>query len=59
VTEWKRRVGSIPLVAIGGLSVERATAVFEAGADVVSVVTDVTRSDDPESRIREWLEVTR
>ena len=26
VTEWKRRVGDLPLVAIGGLTVERAPA---------------------------------
>ncbi|SLN36148.1 Thiamine-phosphate synthase [Pseudoruegeria aquimaris] len=56
VTEWKKRIGSIPLVAIGGMSVERAPGVFEAGADVVSAVTDITLNDDPEARIRAWLE---
>ena len=35
VTEWKRRVGDVPLVGIGGISVERAAGVFEAGADIV------------------------
>ncbi|MEO0910718.1 MAG: thiamine phosphate synthase, partial [Pseudomonadota bacterium] len=33
--------------------------VFEAGADLISVVTDITLNVDPENRIREWLEVTR
>lgn len=59
VTEWKRRIGDLPLVAIGGLSVERAPSAFAAGADIVSVVTDITLNADPEARIRDWIEVTR
>lgn len=59
VTEWKARIGDVPLVGIGGMSVERALGVFEAGADIVSVVTDITLNDDPEARVREWIEVTR
>ncbi|WP_372571493.1 thiamine phosphate synthase [Ruegeria jejuensis] len=59
VTEWKARVGSVPLVGIGGMSVERAPGVLEAGADIVSVVTDITLNPDPEARVREWIEVTR
>ena len=59
VTEWKRRVGDIPLVGIGGMSVERAPGVFQAGADIVSVVTDITLNPDPEARVRQWIEVTR
>ena len=59
VTEWKRLVGDMPLVAIGGMSVERAEGALEAGADIVSAVTDITLNDDPEGRVRQWLEVTR
>lgn len=59
VTEWKKRIGSVPLVGIGGMSVERAPRVFEAGADIVSVVTDITLNEDPEARVKQWLEVTR
>src|SRR6056297_961256 len=59
VTEWKGLVSDIPLVAIGGMSVERAAGAFEAGADIVSVVTDITWNDDPENRLREWLAATR
>ncbi len=59
VTEWKARVGDIPLVGIGGMSVERAPGVFEAGADIVSVVTDITLNADPEGRVRQWIEATR
>lgn len=56
---WKKRVGDIPLVAIGGMSVERASGAFENGADIVSAVTDITLNADPEGRVREWLAATR
>ncbi|MCE8513157.1 thiamine phosphate synthase [Ruegeria pomeroyi] len=59
VTEWKARVGAIPLVGIGGMSVERAPGVLAAGADIVSVVTDITLNADPKARVRQWIEATR
>jgi thiamine-phosphate pyrophosphorylase len=58
VSAWKRRTGGIPLVAIGGLTVERAPGVIAAGADILSVVTDITLNRDPEARTRAWIEVT-
>lgn len=57
LTEWKALIGDIPLVAIGGMSVERAPGAFAAGADCVAAVTDITLKDDPEARMRAWLEV--
>ena len=59
ISEWKQRLGAIPLVAIGGLNVERLPGVFAAGADVAAVVTDIVRSLDPEARTREWLSTAR
>ena len=59
IGEWKRRIGAIPLVAIGGLTVERAKQCLAAGADIVSVVTDITLHPDPEARAREWVAATR
>ncbi len=59
VTEWKKRIGDIPLVGIGGMSVDRAKGVFDAGADIVSVVTDITLNPAPESRATEWIKATR
>jgi thiamine-phosphate pyrophosphorylase len=56
--EWKRLIGDIPLVAIGGMTVERAQGALNAGADVVSAVTDITLNDDPEARVRQWIEAT-
>ena len=57
IAEWKRLVGAIPLVAIGGLTVERLPGVFAAGADVAAVVNDIVSNKDPEGRAREWLAV--
>jgi thiamine-phosphate pyrophosphorylase len=53
--QWKRRSGARPLVAIGGLTLERLPGVFAAGADVAAVVTDIVRAADPEERTRQWL----
>ena len=33
ITEWKKRIGDIPLVAIGGIKLEQAAEIFAAGAD--------------------------
>ncbi|SFB11427.1 thiamine-phosphate diphosphorylase [Poseidonocella pacifica] len=59
VTEWKRKIGDLPLVAIGGMSVERARGAFDAGADIVAAVTDITLNSAPEDRVERWLEETR
>ena len=55
IAEWKRRVGTIPLVAIGGIKFEHAAEIFAAGADAIAVVSDVTQNADPDARVRQWL----
>jgi thiamine-phosphate pyrophosphorylase len=55
IGEWKRRIGTLPLVAIGGLTLERLPGVFAAGADIAAVVTDIVRAAQPETRARQWL----
>jgi thiamine-phosphate pyrophosphorylase len=59
ITEWKKKIGKTPLVAIGGITLERVRAVLEAGADSAAVVTDISLNADPEQRARDWVEVTR
>ncbi len=59
ITDWKRLVGDLPLVAIGGLTPERLDGVFRAGADSAAVVTDIVTHADPETRTREWISRTR
>jgi thiamine-phosphate pyrophosphorylase len=55
IAEWKKRVGSLPLVAIGGIKLEQAHEIFAAGADSIAVVSDVTQNADPDARVRQWL----
>jgi thiamine-phosphate pyrophosphorylase len=55
ITEWKKRIGDIPLVAIGGIKFEHAAEIFAAGADSIAVVSDVTQNADPDARVRQWL----
>lgn len=59
LTTWKEIIGDTPLIAIGGMSVERAQGAFDHGADVVSAVTDITLNEDPEQRVRDWIAATR
>ncbi len=59
VTQWKRRIGDLPLVGIGGISLDRAPGVFAAGADIVAAVTDITLNADPEARAKAWIAATR
>jgi thiamine-phosphate pyrophosphorylase len=59
LAEWKKKIGDIPLVGIGGVTLERVRAVLEAGADSAAVVTDITRNADPEQRTRDWVKATR
>jgi thiamine-phosphate pyrophosphorylase len=56
ITAWKKRIGALPLVAIGGITPERAPGVIAAGADSVAVITDFITSPHPEARVSLWLE---
>jgi thiamine-phosphate pyrophosphorylase len=55
VREWKARIGAKPLIAIGGITPQRAPAVLAAGAQSVAVITDFMTAQDPAQRVREWL----
>lgn len=55
IKEWRRRIGRLPLVAIGGLTPERAPGVLEAGADSLAVITDFFTAARPDERIELWL----
>lgn len=49
----------LPLVAIGGISVEKAPKVWQSGASSVAVISDVADAESPERRIRAYLERSR
>jgi thiamine-phosphate pyrophosphorylase len=56
VTAWKAAIGTLPLVAIGGITPERAPLVTSAGADSVAIITDFYRHPEPEHRVRAWVQ---
>lgn len=55
IADWKTRIGAKPLIAIGGITPERAGGVIAAGADSVAVITDFFTHPEPEARVRQWL----
>jgi thiamine-phosphate pyrophosphorylase len=57
IGEWRAKI-RCPLVAIGGITLERAPDVLAAGASSAAVVTDIVMSDDPEQRARGWIAAT-
>ncbi|WP_077994483.1 thiamine phosphate synthase [Bartonella choladocola] len=59
LAHWKKLIGDLPLVAIGGLNPERAKAALNSGADSAAVVTDIIMSENPEQRVKQWLEATQ
>ena len=46
----------LPIVAIGGITLDRATDVLAAGAWSVAVISDLLSTDDPSARVREYLD---
>jgi thiamine-phosphate pyrophosphorylase len=46
-----------PVVAIGGIALERAPSVIEAGADSVAVISGILSAPDPAQRARQYIEV--
>ena len=46
-----------PLVAIGGITLERAGEVIQAGADSVAVIGDILAARDPAQRARQYIEI--
>jgi thiamine-phosphate pyrophosphorylase len=59
IGEWKRLIGSRPLVAIGGITLDRVPGCLAAGADTVAVVSDIVAHPDPEERTGAWLLATQ
>lgn len=55
--EWRAEI-SCPLVAIGGITLDRAPMVLAAGADSAAVVTDIVTSEDPDLRVKNWIAAT-
>jgi thiamine-phosphate pyrophosphorylase len=52
-----RKLTQKPIVAIGGITLERAKEVLESGADSVAIISDVLRAPDPAKRARQFLDL--
>src|SRR5216683_2452892 len=52
-----RQITKKPLVAIGGITLERAAEVYRAGADSLALIRDLICAPDPGVRAREYLDV--
>ena len=57
LAEWRAKI-ACPLVAIGGITLDRAAMVLEAGANSVAVITDIVTSEHPETRVENWIAAT-
>jgi thiamine-phosphate pyrophosphorylase len=55
VRQTVRRAGRVPVVAIGGITLDTAASVIEAGAASVAVITDLVATGDPTQRIAAYL----
>jgi thiamine-phosphate pyrophosphorylase len=56
--DFIRRVSALtdkPIVAIGGITLDRAAEVIRAGADSVAVASDILRAPDPGRRARQYI----
>lgn len=51
-----RAAGRMPIVAIGGITLDTARSVIDGGATSVAVIRDLLEGD-PESRVRQYLSV--
>ena len=56
VRHWRSLVPpQTPLIAIGGISFERAPSVLDAGAEGIAVISAITQADDRSQAVAQWL----
>lgn len=59
IAAWAGLIAPVPLVAIGGITLNRAPAVISQGARSAAVITDFMTAPEPVLRIAEWLAWSR
>ena len=57
LTDWAQK-SPMPVVAIGGITLERAPQTYATGAASIAVVADVVFNSDPQKRVEDWLALT-
>jgi len=55
--EQAKKELSIPICAIGGITLEKAEILLKHGVDLIAVVSDLWTSEDPEKRARGYTEL--
>jgi len=50
-----RKTFSCPMVAIGGMTLERLPQVLQTGVDGIAVISAITKADNLEAEIKKWL----
>jgi len=58
VSAAARLAGRLPVVAIGGITLETAPAVFAAGASSIAVIADLLKGGDPSGRVASYNRVS-
>ncbi|ABM45287.1 thiamine-phosphate pyrophosphorylase [Bartonella bacilliformis str. Heidi Mejia] len=59
IKQWKKLIGPLPLVGIGGLTPERAINVLQVGANSAAAITDIILHKKPKERVQQWIKVTQ
>jgi len=54
--QWRQLFPNIPLVAIGGITIENTSTDVTRYADYISMVRDITLHPNPQTRINQWNE---
>lgn len=52
---WRKLI-DLPLVAIGGITLEQASELISSGADGVAVISDIRDANNVPNRVNAWLE---
>ncbi len=58
LAQWVEK-SPVPVVAIGGISLERAAKTYATGAASIAVVTDIVTAKKPDQRVQDWLALSR
>ena len=56
VSAAAQQVAGLPVVAIGGITLDTASAAIEAGASSVAVISDLLTGGDPAARVRSFVD---
>ncbi|RCL01212.1 MAG: thiamine-phosphate pyrophosphorylase [Candidatus Tokpelaia sp. JSC085] len=56
---WKKKIGDLPLVVIGGLNVDHVSDVFTHHCNSAAVISDIVTHANPAERVKQWIHATQ